>query len=54
MRLSAPTGGAVLGTALTTVTITAQASAAAVPTLSTWSLLLLALGLAAVTLLRTR
>jgi hypothetical protein len=54
VRLSAPGGGATLGTALTTVTITASAAPAPIPTLSTWALLLLAAGLAAVMLLRVR
>jgi hypothetical protein len=54
VRLSAPTGGATLGTALTTVTIAASAAPAPIPTLSEWSLLALALGLAAAMLLRMR
>jgi hypothetical protein len=44
--------GATLGT--TTVTINATAASEAIPTLSQWSLLPLALGLAAAMLLRTR
>jgi Calx-beta domain/IPTL-CTERM motif len=54
VRLTAPTGGATLGTALTTVTISASAAPLPIPTLSEWSLLLLAFGLAAVMLLRAR
>lgn len=54
VQLSLPTGGATLGTAVTTVTINATASPAAIPTLSEWSLLALALGLATALVLRTR
>ena len=54
VQLSVPTGGATLGTAVTTVTINGTAAPAAIPTLSEWSLLALALGLAMAVLLRTR
>ena len=52
VTLSNATGGAALGPDLTAVTITSQLGAEAIPTASTWALLLLALGLAGVTVAR--
>ena len=54
VRLSDPTGGAVLGTATATVTINASASAEPIPTLSEWALLALVAGLAMAMMLRAR
>jgi hypothetical protein len=53
VTLSEPTGGAVITTGTTTITITDDDLAAAqVPSLSTWGLIALAMGLAAAALLR--
>lgn len=55
VALTNPTGGAVLATERPAiVTIAAHATPAPIPTLSTWLLILLALALAAMTLLRMR
>jgi Calx-beta domain len=52
IALSAPAGGATLGTATTSVIIASHLPEEAIPTASTWALISLAIGLAAVTLIR--
>lgn len=54
VTLSNPTGGATLGTATTTVTINAQLPPEALPTMSQWTLIALALSLCAVALMWAR